>query len=31
MERRELASSYEYFRSELDYLISENTPVIKGR
>ncbi len=31
MERRELASSYEYLSGELDYLVSENTPVIKGR
>jgi len=27
----ELASSFEYLSSELDYVISENTPVIKGR
>ena len=31
IQRREHASSYEYLCAELDYLVSENTPVIKGR
>ena len=30
-EIREQSSSYEYLTSELDYIVSENHPVIKGR